>query len=130
MFLLTRQGSLPKDLGSNPSECHIFNLFRCVLSFFATMAMRWKVQFRLGLAKTLNNIDSNNGIQISQKNNIYIYIVLFFSFFFFFFLHVYIYIYKNCCTIYIYIYIHVHSIKWKHHTRHSTKLNINPVHED
>ena len=70
---------MPKDLGSNPSECHIFNLFRCVLSFSATLAKRWKVQFRLGLAKkTLNNIDSNNGIQISKKNTIlmnkYIYI--------------------------------------------------------
>ena len=32
-----------KDLGSNPSECHIFNLFRYVLSFSATLAKRWKV---------------------------------------------------------------------------------------
>ena len=29
---------MPKDLGSNPSECHIFYLFRCVLSFSATLA--------------------------------------------------------------------------------------------
>ena len=42
---------MPKDLGSNPSECHVFNLFRCVLSFSATLAKRWKVQFRLRLAK-------------------------------------------------------------------------------
>ena len=41
---------MPKDLGSNPSECHIFYLFRCVLSFSATLAKCWKVQFRLGLA--------------------------------------------------------------------------------
>ena len=41
---------MPKDLGSNPSECHIFYLIRCILSFSATMAKRWKVQFRLGLA--------------------------------------------------------------------------------
>ena len=40
----------PKVLGSNPGECHIFYLFRCVLSFSATLAKRWKVQFRLGLA--------------------------------------------------------------------------------
>ena len=40
-----------KDLGSNPSERHIVNLFRCVLSFSATLAKRWKVQFRLVLAK-------------------------------------------------------------------------------
>ena len=42
---------MPKDLGSNPSERHIVNLFRCVLYFSATLAKRWKVQFRLGLAK-------------------------------------------------------------------------------
>ena len=41
---------MPKDLGSNPSERHIVNLFRCVLSFSATLAKRWKVQFRLWLA--------------------------------------------------------------------------------
>ena len=41
---------MPKDLGSNPSERHIVNLFRCVLYFSATQAKRWKVQFRLGLA--------------------------------------------------------------------------------
>ena len=40
-----------KDLVSNPRECHIVNLFRCVLTFSATLAKRWKVQFRLGLAK-------------------------------------------------------------------------------
>ena len=55
------------DLGSNPSECHIFYLFRCVLSFSAALAKRWKVQFRLMLAVKLNNIDSNNGKQISQN---------------------------------------------------------------
>ena len=42
---------MPKDLGSNPSECHILYLFCCVLSFSAILAKRWKVQFRLGLAK-------------------------------------------------------------------------------
>ena len=39
-----------KDLGSNTSECH-FYLFRCVLSFSATLAKRWNAQFRLVLAK-------------------------------------------------------------------------------
>ena len=63
--LVERRRDMPKDLGSNPGECHIFYLFRCVLSFSATLAKRWKVQFRLGLAKILNNIDCNNGIQIS-----------------------------------------------------------------
>ena len=46
------KSDLPTDLGSNSSECHIFNLFRCVLSFFATLAKRWKVRFRLGFANT------------------------------------------------------------------------------
>ena len=58
---------MPKDLGSNPSECHIINLFRCVLSFSATLAKRWKVQFRLELAIKLSNFDSINGIQISKN---------------------------------------------------------------
>ena len=40
----------PKVLGSNPGECHSFYLFRCVLSFSATLAIHWKVQFRLGLS--------------------------------------------------------------------------------
>ena len=56
-----------KDLGSNPSERHIVNFFRCVLSFSATLAKRWKVQFRLALA-----INSTMLIQITaykyQKN--------------------------------------------------------------
>ena len=56
-----------ENLGSNPSECHIINLFRCVLSFSATLAKRWKVQFRLGLAIKLKNIDSNYGKQISKN---------------------------------------------------------------
>ena len=48
--LVVRRRDKPKVLGSNPGECHIFYLFRCVLSFSATLAKRWKVQFRLGLA--------------------------------------------------------------------------------
>ena len=31
---------MPKDLGSNPSERHIVNLFRCVLYLSATLAKR------------------------------------------------------------------------------------------
>ena len=35
---------------------------------------------------------------------------------------------------YIYIYIHIntyiHSLRWKHHTRHSTKFNKDTVHDD
>ena len=47
IYILARYAKGP---GFNPSECHIFYLFRCVLSFSATLAKRWKVQFRLGLA--------------------------------------------------------------------------------
>ena len=36
-----------------------FNLFRYVLSFSATLAKRWKVQFRLGFTK-FDNVDSIN----------------------------------------------------------------------
>ena len=39
--LVGRRRDMPKDLGSNPSESHIFYLFRCVLSFSATLAKRW-----------------------------------------------------------------------------------------
>ena len=53
---------MPKDLGSNPSECHIINLFRCVLSFSATLAKRWKVSTEV--SKKLSNVDSDNGMQI------------------------------------------------------------------
>ena len=41
---------MPKDLGSNPSERHIVNYFRCVLYLSATLAKRWKDLFRLWLA--------------------------------------------------------------------------------
>ena len=47
----TRYDLNPGPSASNPSMCHIFKLFRCILSFSATLAKRWKVQFRLGLAK-------------------------------------------------------------------------------
>ena len=46
-----------EDLGSNPSECQIF-LFVPLSSFLsATIAKRWKVQFRQGFAQ-FNNVDS------------------------------------------------------------------------
>ena len=48
--LVERRRDKSKVLGSNPGECHIFYLFRFVLSFSATLAKRWKAQFRLGLA--------------------------------------------------------------------------------
>ena len=94
-------GPLPKDLGSNPSECHIFYLFRCVLSFSATLAKRWRVKFRLGLAIKLNNIDSNNGILISKNTILYIYIYMYTIY-----ICIYIYIYIYIYTMYIYIHIY------------------------
>ena len=48
--LVERRRDKPKILGTNSGDCHVFYLFRCVFSFSATLAKRWKVQFRLGLA--------------------------------------------------------------------------------
>ena len=76
--------------------CHIFNLFRCVLSFSASLAKCWKVQFRLGLA-----INSTTLILITAYQHpkilyyIYIYICI-----------IYIYIY-DLYKVYIYIYIYI-----------------------
>ena len=76
---------MPKVLGSNPGECLIFYLFRCVLSFSATLAKRRKVQFRLGFAintATLNLITAceyphNTMLYISMYIYIYIYIYIY-----------------------------------------------------
>ena len=81
---------------------HMYLVSMYVFSFSATMTMRRKVTFRQGLEK-FNNVDSNNDI------------------------YIYIYMYK---TTMLCIYIYIHSLKWKHHARHSTKYNKNPVHDD
>ena len=56
-----------KDLGSNSSECH-FYLYRCVLSFSATLAKRWNAQFRLGLAMNSTTLIHITAFKY-QKNN-------------------------------------------------------------
>ena len=38
----TEQMKNEKTLGSSPSECQIFHLFRCVCFFCAAHAKRWK----------------------------------------------------------------------------------------
>ena len=47
-----------KIKGSNPSEWHIFYVFRCVLSFSAVWRSVGMSNFDWGLQK-LNNVDSN-----------------------------------------------------------------------
>ena len=75
------------------SECHIFNLFRCVLSFllcYTGEALEGPIS--TGISNKLNNIDSNNGILISKNTILYIY---------------YVYIIYILLNIYIYIYIYI-----------------------
>ena len=65
--LVERWRDMPKDLGSNPSECHIF-LFVPLRSFFLCYpgkAMEGPIS--TGVSNELNNIYSNNGILISKK---------------------------------------------------------------
>ena len=49
---------------------HPVYIYICMYIYIATLAKRWKVQFRLGFATTTTNstiLDSNNGIQISRN---------------------------------------------------------------
>ena len=78
------------DLGSNPSECQIFNLFRCVLSSLLLLRIVGRSNFDKGLhnlipliKKRLKIIIKNevamlqNGInrgQLKKEHYIYIYI--------------------------------------------------------
>ena len=66
-------GPLPKVLGSSLGECHIINLFRCVLSFSATLAKRWKVQFRLGLAINSTTLILITAYKYPNNTILYIY---------------------------------------------------------
>ena len=62
------------DLGSNPSECHIFHFVPLRPFFCAALAKRWKVQFRKGLRK-FNNVDSKTTYFNENCCIIYIYII-------------------------------------------------------
>ena len=58
---------MPKVLGSNPSECHIF-LFVPLRSFFLCYpGEALEGPNSTGVSNELNNNDSNNGILISKK---------------------------------------------------------------
>ena len=72
--LVERRRDMPMDLGANPSERHILSLFRCVLSFSATVAKRWEVQFRLGLAKNSTMVTKITGY---KKKLLYKYTCIF-----------------------------------------------------
>ena len=52
-------------LGSNPSECHIYDLFRCVFLSLLPWRSDGRSNFDWGLQK-INNVDSNNEIQIRK----------------------------------------------------------------
>ena len=56
---IRKQASGLSRLGSNPSECQIFYLFRCVCSFSAALAKHWKDNYDRGLH---NNVDSTKDI--------------------------------------------------------------------
>ena len=65
--LVERRRDMPKDLGSNHSECHIF-LFVPLRSFFLCYpgeALEGPIS--TGVAIKLSNNDSNNGILISKN---------------------------------------------------------------
>ena len=64
--LVERRRDMPKDLGANPSECHIFYLF---LAFFFSLLPGEALEgpISTGVSNELNNIDSNNGILISKN---------------------------------------------------------------
>ena len=60
----------------SPSVCHVFYLLRCVLSFSATLAKRWKVQFRLGLAINSTTLILITAYQYPNNTILYIYIYI------------------------------------------------------
>ena len=61
---------MPKDLGSNPGECHIFYLFRCVF-FLCYTGEALEGPISTGVSNKLNIIDSNNGILMSENTILY-----------------------------------------------------------
>ena len=48
-----------EDLGSNPSECQIFNVFRCVLSSLLPLGSVGRSNFDKGFAQ-FNDVDWKN----------------------------------------------------------------------
>ena len=57
---------MPKDLGSNPRECHIFLFVPLRSLFLCYPGEALEGPISTGVSNKLNNIDSNNGILISK----------------------------------------------------------------
>ena len=69
-----RRRDMPKDLGSNPNECHIFLVVPLRTFFLCYSCEALEGPISTGVSNKHNNIDSNNGILISKKYyTIYIY---------------------------------------------------------
>ena len=56
-----------EDLGSNPSECQIFNLFRCVLSSLLPLRSIGSSSFDKGLHNLITLIQKRHKIIIKMK---------------------------------------------------------------
>ena len=65
---------MPKDLGSNPNECHIFLFVPLRSLFSATLAKRWNVKFRLGFAKNSTMLIQITACIYQKITMLYIYI--------------------------------------------------------
>ena len=88
------------DLGSTPSECQIFYLFRCVLSSMLPLRSIGRSNF-VRVCIKFNNVDSKTTYFNENCCIIYIYIYIY---------HIYIqciYIYTQYIYIYMHTYIHI-----------------------
>ena len=56
-----------EDLGSNPSECQIFHLFRCVLSSLLPLRSVGRSNFDKDLHNLITLIQRRNEIMIETK---------------------------------------------------------------
>ena len=75
---------LAEDLGSNPGECQIFHLFRCVLSSLLPLRSVGRSNFDKGLHNLITLTQKRHKLTIEVLYYIYIYI----------YIYVYIYIFK------------------------------------
>ena len=64
-----------EDLGSNPSECQIFHLFRCVRSSLLPLRTVERSNFDWGLHKLITLIQKRHRLMIELLCYIYIYIL-------------------------------------------------------
>ena len=63
-----------EDLGSNPSDCQIFYLFRCVLSSLLPLRSVGRSNFDKGLHNLITLIQKRHKIMIEMKLLCYMYI--------------------------------------------------------